>query len=48
MQISPSSLTFGVQPGKEVFFERLGYEKGLRSYQKKKDRNTRPSQENHS
>ena len=38
-QESPSNLSFGVQPGNEAFFEKLGYEKGLRSYQKKKERN---------
>lgn len=36
---SPSSLSFGVQPGNEVFFEKLGFEKGLTTYQKKKKRN---------
>jgi len=37
--VSPSSLSFGSQPGNEAFFEKLGFEKGLISYQKKKDRN---------
>lgn len=35
---SPSSLSFGVQAGNEPFFMKLGYEKGLDSYQMKKDR----------
>ena len=36
---APSSLAFGVQPGNEAFFEKLGYKTGLPSYQQKKDRN---------
>ena len=36
---SPSSLAFGVQSGNEGFFEKLGYEKGLPMYRKRKDRN---------
>lgn len=35
---SPCSLSFGVQPGNEPFFEKLGFERGLPSYQKKKAR----------
>lgn len=35
---SPSSLFFGAQPGNEVFFEKLGYEKSMQSYIKKKQR----------
>ncbi|MEM7657700.1 MAG: GNAT family N-acetyltransferase [Bacteroidota bacterium] len=38
-EASPSSLGFGVQPGKEGFFEKLGFEKGLSFYQKRKSRN---------
>ena len=37
-KLSPSSLAFGVQSGNEAFFSKLGYEKGLETYQKKKDR----------
>ena len=37
-ELSPSSLSFGVQAGNEGFFSKLGYEKGLDSYYKKKDR----------
>ena len=36
---APSSLSFGVQPGSEPFFEKLGFERGLPTYQKRKDRN---------
>ncbi len=35
---SPTSLFFGVQPGKEAFFEKLGYEHGLNAYHKRKPR----------
>jgi ribosomal protein S18 acetylase RimI-like enzyme len=35
---SPTSLFFGAQPGKEPFFEKLGYVKGIQSFQKKKER----------
>lgn len=38
-QASPSSLAFGVQSGNELFFEKIGYEKGLITYQKRKERN---------
>jgi len=38
-EISPSSLSFGVQPGNGAFFTKIGYNKGLDSYQKKKHRN---------
>jgi len=41
---SPSSLSFGVQPGNEAFFIKLGYGKGIDSYQKKKDRNSKNTQ----
>jgi ribosomal protein S18 acetylase RimI-like enzyme len=34
----PTSLFFGAQPGKEPFFEKLGFVKGIQSYQKKKER----------
>lgn len=37
---SPSTLSFGVQAGNESFFTKLGYEKGLDSYQMKKNRNS--------
>ncbi|WP_226536815.1 GNAT family N-acetyltransferase [Fictibacillus halophilus] len=33
-----TSLFFGAQPGKEPFFEKLGFVKGIQSYQKKKER----------
>lgn len=36
--ISPTGLYFGVRPGNEVFFEKLGYEKGLTAYMKRKPR----------
>ena len=36
---SPSSMSFGVQAGNEEFFEKLGFEKGLNSFQKTKKRN---------
>ncbi|MDQ5853576.1 MAG: GNAT family N-acetyltransferase, partial [Chloroflexota bacterium] len=35
---APTSLFFGVQPGKEGFFERLGYEHSLNAYHKRKPR----------
>ncbi|MBD7963559.1 GNAT family N-acetyltransferase [Fictibacillus sp. Sa2CUA10] len=35
---SPTSLFIGAQPGKEQFFEKLGYTKSIQSYQKKKQR----------
>src|ERR1700722_985016 len=37
-EASPTGLFLGSQPGNEGFFERLGYEKGLQSYQRKKPR----------
>lgn len=37
-ELSPSSLSFGVQEGNEGFFTKIGYERGLDSYQKKKER----------
>ena len=35
---SPTSLFFGAQPGNEVFFEKLGYERSMISYVKRKPR----------
>ena len=35
---SPTSLFFGVQPGKEAFFEKLGYERSLNAYHRRKPR----------
>ncbi len=35
---SPTSLFIGAQPGKEHFFEKLGYTKSIQSFQKKKQR----------
>lgn len=35
---SPTSLYFGAQPGKDGFYEALGYEKGLQSYFRRKPR----------
>lgn len=35
---APTSLFFGSQPGKESFYERLGYEKSLQSFGRKKPR----------
>ncbi|MBH0164995.1 GNAT family N-acetyltransferase [Fictibacillus sp. 7GRE50] len=35
---SPTSLFIGAQPGKEQFFEKLGYTKSIQSFQKKKQR----------
>ena len=40
---SPTSLFFGAQPGNEPFFEKLGFERGLASYAKRKPRNTQPT-----
>jgi ribosomal protein S18 acetylase RimI-like enzyme len=37
-EASPTSLFFGAQPGKESFFEKLSYTRGIQSYQKKKER----------
>jgi len=36
--VSPTSLFFGSQPGKEEFFEKLGYTKSIQSFQKRKER----------
>ena len=36
---SPTSLFFGAQPGNEGFFEKLGYERSLISYARRKRRN---------
>ena len=35
---SPTSLFFGARPGNEEFFEKAGFEKGMQSYSKKKQR----------
>ncbi len=35
---SPTSLFLGAQPGKEPFFEKLGFEPSLHAYQKRKTR----------
>jgi hypothetical protein len=37
-EASPTSLFLGAQPGNESFFEKLGYTKGIQSFQKKKER----------
>ena len=37
-ELSPTSLFFGAQPGNEAFFEKLGYERSLVSYTKRKAR----------
>ncbi|MFE1245287.1 GNAT family N-acetyltransferase [Fictibacillus sp. NPDC058756] len=37
-EASPTSLFLGAQPGKEPFFEKLGFVKGIQSFQKKKER----------
>jgi GNAT superfamily N-acetyltransferase len=37
-EASPTSLFFGAQPGKEGFFERLGYQRSLQSYARRKAR----------
>ena len=34
---SPGSLSFGVQPGNEAFFKKLGFSRGLDSYEKLKE-----------
>lgn len=39
-ETTPASLFIGVQPGNEQFFEKLGFEKSIQSYQKKKARMT--------
>ena len=38
LEASPTGLFFGAQPGNEPFFEKLGYERGLQSYQRRKPR----------
>lgn len=35
---SPTSLFFGAQPGNETFFEKLGYERSLTSFARRKPR----------
>ncbi len=35
---SPTSLFFGAQEGNELFFEKLGFEKSMQSYSKRKKR----------
>ena len=40
---SPTSLFLGAQPGNEGFFEKLGYERSMASYVKRKPRPKRPS-----
>ena len=37
---SPTSLFFGAQPGNEAFFEKLGYERSLASFARRKPRPT--------
>jgi len=37
-EVSPTSLFFGAQPEAEGFYEKLGYEKSLQSFCKKKPR----------
>lgn len=37
-EASPTSIFLGAQPGKEEFFEKLGYEPSLNAYQKAKPR----------
>jgi predicted GNAT family N-acyltransferase len=37
-EASPTSLFFGAQPGKEEFFEKLGYMRSIQSFQRKKER----------
>ncbi|MFP4601166.1 MAG: GNAT family N-acetyltransferase [Persicimonas sp.] len=41
-EASPTGIFLGAQPGKEEFFEKLGYEPSLNAYQKRK---ARPSSE---
>jgi GNAT superfamily N-acetyltransferase len=40
---SPTSLFFGAQPGKEQFYESLGYERSLASFARRKPRTGRPT-----
>lgn len=37
-EFSPASLYFGAQPGKEPFYEKNGFEKGMQSYTFRKER----------
>lgn len=37
-EVCPTSLFFGAQPGKEEFFEKLGYTKSIQSFQQRKER----------
>ncbi len=37
-ELSPTSLFFGAQPGKEAFYEQLGYTRSMASYVRKKAR----------
>lgn len=37
-EASPTGLFFGAQPGKEGFFEKLGYQRSLQSYARRKAR----------
>ena len=37
-ETSPTSLFFGAQPGAAGFYEKIGYEKGMQSFVKKKPR----------
>lgn len=37
-EVSPTSLFFGARPGRESFFEKLGYERSLASYARRKPR----------
>lgn len=37
-EVSPTGLLFGVQPGNEAFFEKLGYDRSLPSYARRKPR----------
>ncbi len=39
-ELSPTSIFLGAQPGKEGFFEKLGFERSLTSFQRKKPRNS--------
>ncbi len=39
-EATPTSLFFGSQPGNEAFFEKLGYERSIQSFQKRKPRKT--------
>jgi len=39
---SPSSLFLGAQPGNEGFFEKLGFERGMPAYLRRKRRRNQP------